>query len=119
MRVHTLAGRQGAMWASHNRKKLTEGQKLEKNRIYNKRYREKNRAKGLTASGKPRKDTAEDKARKQYQRDWYRNVGKINRQKKRIQIVYPDPLDTAQEQEQQAPMNHCPKCGQDLNRYNK
>jgi len=130
MRVHTLAGRQGAMWAS-KRKPASKPDAvrelfLEKKRAYNKTLRDKNIAQGLTSTGKIRKRSIPGGAvrtpslwttdRNEYKRQWYQ---KKKAEKNLIRIVYPDPRDTEQPSEQNKPMNYCPECGHNLEQYRK
>lgn len=123
MRVHTMAGKKGAMWAKLKPGKQTPEAKLKKAREYNKRFRERNLAKGLTSSGSPRKRSGAGplwkKNKNEYNRRWYlKNKAKKNR----ILIPYPDPrtggTDAPEpEPQQQAPMNYCPGCGLHLAQY--
>lgn len=129
MRVHTLAGRQGAMWATQRKPAglSKKEQELAKGREYNRAFRERNIARGLTAAGAPRKQVRSGlwtKNRNEYKRKWYAN----NKKKKRADISlipYPDlrekppaPLGAYKGDSEPAgsgqTMNYCPGCAYDL-----
>ncbi len=124
MRVHTLAGRKGAMWAANrsNQTKTKDQRKeeqLAQARKYNQSWRQRNKEKGLTAAGTFPKVPTDRKA---YIRNWNKNNRAAS---KRILIAYGNThpsmgptgriKQVMQPTEQETtPMNYCPGCGYDL-----
>ncbi len=125
MRVHTRAGKRGAMWkqgAVQSREQF-----LAKRRIYQTKMRATNIAKGLTSTGQPRKqdvrtnykglsEAIKEKQKERhraYNRNWYQE------NKTRKMVVYPEPktyLEGVNAEEVHA-INNCPYCGRNIAKH--
>ena len=124
MRVHTRAGKYGALWQKGGAKPIQVRRKhLAKRRAYQARIRAKNLAMGLTSTGTQRirkKHQLDTKAvRNEYKRNWYHK-------QKRIRIVYPEPgtqpeAYTPEQPDASQHIKYCPYCKNNIERliYNE
>jgi hypothetical protein len=136
MRVHTTAGRRGAMWKRLNPDKLKQRKKSERNKAwrakrkamgltttgeYYRKSRDKFYAMGLNAKGKPFSAKTTPKARENImiaqqerrQKEALRPKG----ENKHIHYVYPLPETPKETLYMSANLHFCPNCGEHLEKW--